>query len=213
MRPAQGLYDPQFEHDACGIGAVVDIAGTKSHKIVDYGKQILLNLQHRGAVGGRRIDGRRGGNPHANPARVLRRRGRSPEVRIARPRDITAQASFSCPATLPSAARAKRCWPRPGKRRSGGAGMAGRARQPHLGEILGIRPSSARSLSTATACAASTGRRLSAPQAGRAKGAGRLGHHAGRLLHSLAFLQDHVYKGMFLAPELFDYYPTWPTTT
>ena len=49
--PAQGLYDPQYEHDACGIGAVVDIAGTKSHKIVAYAKQILLNLQHRGAAG------------------------------------------------------------------------------------------------------------------------------------------------------------------
>jgi len=49
--PAQGLYDPQYEHDACGIGAVVDIAGAKSHKIVAYGKQILLNLQHRGAAG------------------------------------------------------------------------------------------------------------------------------------------------------------------
>src|SRR5580704_13103928 len=48
---AQGLYDPQFEHDACGIGAVVDISGVNSHKIVDYGKQILLNLQHRGAAG------------------------------------------------------------------------------------------------------------------------------------------------------------------
>ena len=48
---ARGLYDPQFEHDACGIGAVVDIAGTKSHKIVDHAKQILLNLQHRGASG------------------------------------------------------------------------------------------------------------------------------------------------------------------
>jgi glutamate synthase (NADPH) large chain len=47
----QGLYDPAFEHDACGIGAVVDISGAKSHKIVDYGKQILLNLQHRGASG------------------------------------------------------------------------------------------------------------------------------------------------------------------
>ncbi len=49
--PAQGLYDPQYEHDACGIGAVVDISGAKSHKIVAYGKQILLNLQHRGASG------------------------------------------------------------------------------------------------------------------------------------------------------------------
>ena len=49
--PAQGLYDPQYEHDACGIGAVVDISGAKSNKIVAYAKQILLNLQHRGASG------------------------------------------------------------------------------------------------------------------------------------------------------------------
>ena len=48
---ARGLYDPKHEHDACGIGAVVDISGTRSHKIVEYGKQILLNLQHRGAAG------------------------------------------------------------------------------------------------------------------------------------------------------------------
>jgi glutamate synthase domain-containing protein 2/glutamate synthase domain-containing protein 1/glutamate synthase domain-containing protein 3 len=46
---AQGLYDPQFEHDACGIGAVVNISGEPSHTIVEYGKQVLLNLMHRGA--------------------------------------------------------------------------------------------------------------------------------------------------------------------
>jgi glutamate synthase (NADPH) large chain len=48
---ARGLYDPQYEHDACGIGAVVDISGAKSHRIVDYARQVLLNLQHRGASG------------------------------------------------------------------------------------------------------------------------------------------------------------------
>ena len=48
---ACGLYDPHFEHDACGIGAVVNISGKQDHAIVEYGKQILLNLQHRGAAG------------------------------------------------------------------------------------------------------------------------------------------------------------------
>src|SRR3990170_2771742 len=48
---AQGLYDPQFEHDACGIGAVIDISGRREHNIVEYGKQVLLNLMHRGASG------------------------------------------------------------------------------------------------------------------------------------------------------------------
>ena len=48
---AQGLYDPQWEHDACGVGAIVNISGVRSHSIVDYGKQVLMNLMHRGASG------------------------------------------------------------------------------------------------------------------------------------------------------------------
>ena len=47
----QGLYDPFFEHDACGVGFVVDMHGRKSHKIVSDGLQILRNLDHRGASG------------------------------------------------------------------------------------------------------------------------------------------------------------------
>ena len=48
---ARGLYDPQWEHDACGIGAVVNISGRRDHAIVEHGKQVLLNLMHRGAAG------------------------------------------------------------------------------------------------------------------------------------------------------------------
>ena len=47
----QGLYDPRNEHDACGVGFVADIKGRKSHDIVRMGLEILLNLDHRGAVG------------------------------------------------------------------------------------------------------------------------------------------------------------------
>ncbi|MBF0386961.1 MAG: glutamate synthase large subunit [Candidatus Omnitrophica bacterium] len=47
----QGLYDPQFEHDACGVGFVADIQGRKSHDIVRQGLQVLENLSHRGACG------------------------------------------------------------------------------------------------------------------------------------------------------------------
>ena len=50
-RGRTGLYDPANEHDACGVGAVVDISGKREHRIVEYGKQILLNLKHRGAAG------------------------------------------------------------------------------------------------------------------------------------------------------------------
>ncbi len=49
--PKQGLYDPAFEHDACGVGFVVDIQGRKSRAIIDNALQILLNLDHRGACG------------------------------------------------------------------------------------------------------------------------------------------------------------------
>ncbi len=47
----QGLYDPQFEKDSCGVGFIVDMKGRKSHKIVLQGLEILNNLEHRGAVG------------------------------------------------------------------------------------------------------------------------------------------------------------------
>src|SRR3954464_6650847 len=49
--PKQGLYDPQFEHDACGVGFVVDIKGRKSNAIVRQAIQVLKNLDHRGASG------------------------------------------------------------------------------------------------------------------------------------------------------------------
>ncbi|NYT61642.1 glutamate synthase subunit alpha [Alcaligenaceae bacterium] len=48
---AQGLYHPDFEHDACGVGFVAHIKGSKSHAIIQQGLKILENLDHRGAVG------------------------------------------------------------------------------------------------------------------------------------------------------------------
>ena len=47
----QGLYDPQFEKDACGVGFVVNIKGKKSHQIVQQALEVLDNLTHRGATG------------------------------------------------------------------------------------------------------------------------------------------------------------------
>jgi glutamate synthase (ferredoxin) len=49
--PAQGLYDPQFEHDACGVGFISHLKGQKSHAIVADALTILVNLDHRGACG------------------------------------------------------------------------------------------------------------------------------------------------------------------
>jgi glutamate synthase (ferredoxin) len=51
LPPRQGLYDPAFEHDACGFGFVVDLHGRASHDIVRKALQVLSNLEHRGATG------------------------------------------------------------------------------------------------------------------------------------------------------------------
>ncbi len=53
----QGLYDPQREHDACGVGMVVNINGGKSHELVDSALKVLENMRHRGAEG---ADGKTG---------------------------------------------------------------------------------------------------------------------------------------------------------
>jgi len=47
----QGLYDPAFEHDSCGVGFVCDIRGRKSHAIIQQGLEVLRRLSHRGATG------------------------------------------------------------------------------------------------------------------------------------------------------------------
>ncbi len=52
-RPSgRGLYDPANEHDSCGVGFVVNVDGTRSHEVIEKGIEALVNLQHRGAVGG-----------------------------------------------------------------------------------------------------------------------------------------------------------------
>lgn len=48
---AQGLYDPQNEHDACGVGFVLNMDGNREHGIVEKGVKVLCNLLHRGATG------------------------------------------------------------------------------------------------------------------------------------------------------------------
>jgi glutamate synthase domain-containing protein 2/glutamate synthase domain-containing protein 1/glutamate synthase domain-containing protein 3 len=52
LRPGkQGLYDPWYEHDACGVGFVVDVKGRSSHRILEQAITVLRNLDHRGACG------------------------------------------------------------------------------------------------------------------------------------------------------------------
>src|SRR5215470_20448486 len=71
--PAQGLYDPRHEHDACGVGFVVDIKGRRSHAIVRRALQVLINLLHRGACGAEPNTGDGAGILLQMPDRFLRR--------------------------------------------------------------------------------------------------------------------------------------------
>jgi glutamate synthase (NADPH/NADH) large chain len=65
----QGLYDPQNERDACGFGFVADVKGRTSHDIVEKALTVLVNLEHRGAVGAEKNTGDGAGillqKPHA----------------------------------------------------------------------------------------------------------------------------------------------------
>ena len=47
----RGLYRPEFEHDACGIGALAHLKGERSHRMVDDALSVLVNLEHRGGKG------------------------------------------------------------------------------------------------------------------------------------------------------------------
>ena len=57
MPAAQGMYDPAQEHDACGVGFIVNFKGEKSHALIQRGIEILCRLTHRGAVGADPLDG------------------------------------------------------------------------------------------------------------------------------------------------------------
>src|SRR5262245_47554076 len=71
--PAQGLYHPDHEHDACGVGFVVDMKGHVSHTIVRKALQVLINLLHRGACGCEPNTGDGAGILLQMPDRFLRR--------------------------------------------------------------------------------------------------------------------------------------------
>ena len=142
LPPAQGLYDPRFEHDSCGVGFVVDMQGRKSRTLIDQALSALCNLNHRGAAGAEPDTGDGAGILVQMPDRVLPRgralraaaRGRvrhrdrlppEPTTPTPRPRASTrcsptraspssAGATCRSPPTCPAPARA-RCCPRSGR--------------------------------------------------------------------------------------------------
>ena len=71
-RPAQGLYDPSYEHDACGVAFVAQLSGVPSHEIVQQGLTALENLDHRGATGADEAAGDGAGMLLQVPDRLIR---------------------------------------------------------------------------------------------------------------------------------------------
>ncbi|MCD4667410.1 MAG: glutamate synthase large subunit [Sulfurimonas sp.] len=69
----EGLYDPEFEHDACGVGFVAHLKGKQSHNIVSKGLELLTNLEHRGAVGAEKNSGDGAGILTQMPDKFMRR--------------------------------------------------------------------------------------------------------------------------------------------
>ena len=51
-----GLYNPDNEHDACGVGMIVNLNGNKSHELVDSALRVLENMKHRGAEGAEPVE-------------------------------------------------------------------------------------------------------------------------------------------------------------
>src|SRR3546814_9878234 len=68
----KGLNDPIHEHDAGGVGFIANIKGRKSNEIIGRGLKILLNIDHRGAVGADPLVGDGAGILIQNPAELLR---------------------------------------------------------------------------------------------------------------------------------------------
>ncbi|MCH8989257.1 MAG: glutamate synthase large subunit [Chloroflexi bacterium] len=69
----KGLYSPEQEHDACGVGVVANIKGQKTHQIIEEGVQVLINLGHRGAAGRDPETGDGAGMLIQTPAKLFKR--------------------------------------------------------------------------------------------------------------------------------------------
>jgi len=101
-----GLYDPAHEHDSCGVGFVVHLSGEPAHSIVENGIQVLINLEHRGAIGGDKSTGDGAGilvrTPDAFFRKVCGREG----VRLPAPGEYAA-GFFFLPTDEPLATRCR----------------------------------------------------------------------------------------------------------
>ena len=93
-----GLYDPAFEQDSCGVGFVAQLDGRKSHAIVQRGLQVLRNLQHRGACGCDQDTGDGAGILLQMPDPFFRAEAERLGIRLPRPGDYGGRVRLPAPA-------------------------------------------------------------------------------------------------------------------
>jgi glutamate synthase (ferredoxin) len=97
MPQKQGLYDPQFEHDACGVGLIVHMKGNKSHEIVDQALTVLVNLDHRGACGAEKNTGDGAGILMQVPHKFLKKATAALNIELPEPGQYGVGALYSSP--------------------------------------------------------------------------------------------------------------------
>ena len=210
---AQGLYDPRNERDACGFGFVADIQGRRSHDIVEKALTVLVNLEHRGAVGAEKNTGDGAGilfqTPHEFLARECREAGDRP-ARAGRPRP---PAWSSCRPT-PRGARPASGSSRRRSGRRGSSSSAG-ATSPPTTTRSAPPPASSQPVIRQVFVARGAGvaddaaferklyvvRRLVEKKISRSAIPGRTHFYVPSLSHKTI-----VYKGMLNAPQLREFY-------
>jgi len=89
-----GLFDPALEKDSCGVGFIADIKGRKSHQIVEDALTILLNLEHRGAVGADPRAGDGAGILVQTPHKFLAKKAAELGIKLPKPGDYAVGALF-----------------------------------------------------------------------------------------------------------------------
>ena len=107
---ATGLYDPAYEHDACGVGMVADLHGRPDHDIVDRGLTVLERLAHRGASGAEVNTGDGAGILVQIPHRFLVGRGGGGGLHAARRRRLRGRPRLPADRRRRRAARPARSW-------------------------------------------------------------------------------------------------------
>ena len=207
----EGLYRQAYEHDACGMGAVVSIDGARSYDILDLGNQILLNLQHRGASGSDGITGDGAGILLQIPHRFFEARTAKGGIDLPAPGTYGVAMLFS----PKDQALRKRCHELfcqavahyglvvlaqrdvPGD--TSGLGDLARASEPFIYQVfLGAGGRKGQAMERTLYMARKRAERLIGET---------LGDEAADFYVCSMSSRTICYKGMFLAPQLFGYYP------